>query len=110
MALIRTSGGASAGLKHEIKTINSPQSTQTITLPSGSQIAGVYAVSTIGSGVGNAGAIAVMTESGLQQQRFGATSPNVTSYSISVNDNVVTVTWGGPASTADTFTCDVVYA
>lgn len=102
-------GGSSAELKHEIKTVSSPQSTQTITLPTGAQIAGVYAKSTIGSGVGDAGAIGVMTESGLQQQRFGASSPNVTSYSITVNDNVVTVAWGGPASTADTFTCDIVY-
>lgn len=110
MALIRCGGGSSVGLKHEIKTVSSPQSTQTITLPSGAQVAGIYAKSTIGSGVGDAGAIGVMTESGLKQQRFGATSPNVTSYNISVSDNVVTVTWSGPASTADTFTCDIVYA
>lgn len=110
MALIRTGGGASAGLKHETTAVSNPQSTQTITLPTGAQVAGVYAKSTIGSGVGDAGAVGVMTESGFKQQRFGASSPNVTSYTITVNDNVVTVTWGGPASIADTFTCDVVYA
>ena len=102
MALIRTGGGsASASLQFQGETVQGTSSPFTITLPTNATVVGIKCSSTFGSGIGASGMVGVVLSNGLTQVRTGAGSTNVTAYSASISDNVITVTWSATAGSTN---------